>query len=51
MKIRAILNEFLASAAEINCSNHAAEWKEIACRACSGGESLMLWPVLPQMPV
>jgi hypothetical protein len=51
VKVRAILNEILASAMEIKCCNHALEGKEIAGRACPAADSLMMWAFAPQMPV
>ncbi|MCK1732921.1 hypothetical protein IVA79_02875 [Bradyrhizobium sp. 138] len=50
-KIRAILNEILASATEIKCCNRALEGKEIARPARWAAESLMMRPIPPQMPV
>jgi hypothetical protein len=51
VKVRAILNEILASATEIKCCNRALEGKEIARRAYPAADSLMMWPFPPQMPV
>jgi hypothetical protein len=51
VKIRAILNEILASAPEIKCCNRALEGKEIALRARPAADSLMMWLFPPQMPV
>jgi hypothetical protein len=50
-KIRAILNEILATAPEIMCSNEATEGKEIALDVRTAADSLMMRPVRLQMPV
>jgi hypothetical protein len=50
-KIRAILNEILASATEIKCCNRAPEGKEIALPEGGAADSLMMRPIPPQMPV
>jgi hypothetical protein len=51
VKIRAILNEILASAMEIKCCDRPLKGKEIALGAGLTADPLMIWPVLPQMPV
>jgi hypothetical protein len=50
-EIRAILNEILASATEINCCMQALRGKEIALAAGPAADSLMMRPFPPQMPV
>jgi hypothetical protein len=51
VKVRAILNEILASATEIKCCDQALKGKEITRRASPAADSLMMGPFPPQMPV
>jgi hypothetical protein len=50
-KIRAILNEILASATEIKCCIRAPEGKEIALGVRRTADPLMMGPFPPQMPI
>jgi hypothetical protein len=51
VKIRAILNEILASAMEIKCCDRTPQGKEIALRVRAAADSLMMGPFPPQMPL
>jgi hypothetical protein len=51
VKVRAILNEIIASAMEIKCCNQALKGKEIALHACPAADSLMMRPIPLQTSV